>query len=673
MKKLWIGVICLVLGGQVAQAEQANTIVVMDGSGSMWGQIDGRPKLEIARETLADVLADFPLDRGLGLLAYGHRRKGDCSDIELLVTPAPGTAAQVLSTVNTMRFLGKTPLTEAVRRAALDLRSTEEAATVILITDGLETCEGDPCALGRELEQSGVNFTTHVVGFGLQGADTAALECLAAETGGRYFDAGDARALRDALNQTLATPDVQQAEAALPPAPLATLEAPETAGRATQIDVRWTGPARAGDYIDIAPFDGAGTHAFGSTPVVAGSDSVTLTMPAELGDYVLRYVQPLTDEEQAMIADGTRERTLVLSSITAIDIDRFIDAPSTAGQGAMVQVVWGGPGGADDYIALYHSETTNIDAWLAAYSLDAGSPVTVQMPLDMGRYTLRYIVSGSDGGAVLVEDEVEVTGAQISLNAPDRIRPGAEFSVIWSGPGGPRDWIDIVDAGVEGLYSSDGYSEYSYAYLRDSTEDRAITLTAPDAPGTYTLRYIAEFPQSGRADTSERTLLFRQALTVAADAPDWSTDTRETDEGTAMPATESSAGPAAEQAAAPATAEADSAASNADNVTIGDDLGYLCEEQLGCLIEDRKTGISFFLRPGWGTDFPYRDGPEAPVRINFFDTASDARLALNAPSELTQGMLCLPSTMGPVCNLTPDEPAAILGATLLLQTIQPLN
>ena len=244
MKLFWAGVFGLALAGQAAQADHPNTIIVIDGSGSMWGQIDGRPKLEIARETLADVLVDFPADRGLGLLAYGHRRKGDCSDIELLVPPTPGTAAQVLSTSNTMRFLGKTPLTDAVRRAALDLRSTEEAATVILITDGVETCAGDPCALGRELEQSGVDFTAHVVGFGLQGAETTALQCLATETGGRYFDANDAQGLRDALDQTLVAPVVQEAKNALPPAPLATLRAPQNVGRGTRFEVQWTGPSR---------------------------------------------------------------------------------------------------------------------------------------------------------------------------------------------------------------------------------------------------------------------------------------------------------------------------------------------------------------------------------------------------------------------------------------------
>ena len=138
---------------------QTTTMIVMDGSGSMWGQIDGRTKLEIARETVADVLTDVPPDRVLGLMAYGHRERGNCSDIELLVPPAANSARPILDAVYTMRFQGKTPLTEAVRQAAEVLRSTEEPATVVLVTDGIETCEADPCALAAELEASGVDFT----------------------------------------------------------------------------------------------------------------------------------------------------------------------------------------------------------------------------------------------------------------------------------------------------------------------------------------------------------------------------------------------------------------------------------------------------------------------------------------------------------------------------------
>ncbi len=129
------------------------------------GQIDGINKIVIAREVVADILADFPADENLGLTVYGHRTRGDCSDIETLIPPAPGTAEAIIDAVNTINPRGKTPMTDAVIAAAEALRFTEEAATVILVSDGIETCNPDPCAAARALEQSGVAFTAHVVGF----------------------------------------------------------------------------------------------------------------------------------------------------------------------------------------------------------------------------------------------------------------------------------------------------------------------------------------------------------------------------------------------------------------------------------------------------------------------------------------------------------------------------
>lgn len=665
MKTTWAGAAILAALVQSASAQDVKAVIVMDGSGSMWGQIDGRLKLEIAKETLANVLEDFPKNRALGLLAYGHRRKGDCGDIELLVPPAPGTVPEVLGSANSMRFLGKTPLTEAVRQAALGLRSTEEAATVILITDGIETCAGDPCALGRELEASGVDFTAHVVGFGVSREEGAALSCLATETGGRYFEAGDAAGLSDALSQTITSAPAPKAASALPPAPAATLDAPETAGRATEIEIAWTGPAREGDYIDIVPFDGAGTHAFASVPVSAGQNTVTLMLPADLGSYVLRYVQPFTEEERAQIGHGTTERALALRGITVVDIDKFLDAPDVVGQGATMEVAWGGPGGDEDYIGVYHAGAAGVDPWLAAYGVGEGNPIPVRMPLDPGSYELRYIVEGSDGETVLITKPVTVSTAQVSFNAPDTIKPGATFPLGWSGPGGPKDWIDLVDAGTENVYASDGYTEHSYAYTEDSMDTREATLTAPETPGTYDIRYVGTYPISARAPTSERVVLFRQAITVSADAPDWNLTSGEDDSAPGdRPAPVTPSG---------APSEGAPLQEAAGEPGLGEDVGYFCQEAEGCVINDAQTGVSFYIRYGWATDHPYRDGPEAPVRINVFDTATQAHVTLNAPDEITDGLLCLPSTMGMVCNMTPDEVSAMLGMTTLVQTLKPIE
>ncbi|TXH94037.1 MAG: VWA domain-containing protein [Pseudorhodobacter sp.] len=210
---------------------EGQSILVLDASGSMWGQIDGRAKLEIAREALAKVVGEMPGDTAMGLMAYGHREKGSCEDIELIVPPAPGTGPAIVEAANAMKFLGKTPLSESVRRAAEALKYTEDKATVILITDGIETCNADPCALGNELEAAGVDFTAHVVGFGLTAEEGAQVACLAENTGGKYIEAKDAGSLQEALKTAV----VAEPEPAPEPQPEPEPE-PEPAKLAENVD-----------------------------------------------------------------------------------------------------------------------------------------------------------------------------------------------------------------------------------------------------------------------------------------------------------------------------------------------------------------------------------------------------------------------------------------------------
>ena len=194
------------LAQDAAPANSPRTMIVLDGSNSMWGEIGGRDKIEIARETLSTVLQSLPIDQELGLVAYGHRRRGDCSDIEELVplNNAASSIGAIADSAGRVRPVGKTPLTDATRFAAERVRYTEERATVVVITDGIETCEADPCAAARELERDGIDFTAHVVGFGLSEAEGAQVACLAEETGGRYIQASDADALANALSTVVA-------------------------------------------------------------------------------------------------------------------------------------------------------------------------------------------------------------------------------------------------------------------------------------------------------------------------------------------------------------------------------------------------------------------------------------------------------------------------------------
>ncbi len=195
-----------------AAAQTPRAMLVVDGSNSMWGQIDGTAKITIAREVVQDLLADLPPDLALGLTAYGHRRSGDCTDVEVLVPPDANSRSAIRSQMEQLIPRGKTPMAEAVRQAAESLGAASGPATVILVSDGVETCAPDVCEAVRALNNSSVDFTAHVIGFDIR--DKAAHDqfaCVAQSTGGRYLSVDSADELSAALIATTALPERREA------------------------------------------------------------------------------------------------------------------------------------------------------------------------------------------------------------------------------------------------------------------------------------------------------------------------------------------------------------------------------------------------------------------------------------------------------------------------------
>lgn len=193
-----------------AGAQTPRAMLVVDGSNSMWGQIDGTAKITIAREVVRDLLADLPADMALGLTAYGHRRSGDCTDVEVLVEPGQDSRSAITHELDQLIPRGKTPMAEALRQAAESLGAKSGPATVILVSDGVETCAPDVCAAVRALNDHSVDLTAHVIGFDIR--DQAAHEqfaCVAKSTGGRYLSVDNAEELSAALMATTALPAIR--------------------------------------------------------------------------------------------------------------------------------------------------------------------------------------------------------------------------------------------------------------------------------------------------------------------------------------------------------------------------------------------------------------------------------------------------------------------------------
>ena len=186
-------------------AEHPKLVVVLDASGSMWGHLlDDQPKIAAAKQVVRDLLADWDPNVHLGVTVYGHRQKGACDDIEAIVPVGPVASAEVLRRVDAIQPKGKTPMTEAVRRAAAELKYSEEKAAVILVSDGEETCDADPCAAATALEQSGVDLTVHTIGFDVvEEKGREQLRCLAENTGGRFLLASDGPSLKKAIDEAV--------------------------------------------------------------------------------------------------------------------------------------------------------------------------------------------------------------------------------------------------------------------------------------------------------------------------------------------------------------------------------------------------------------------------------------------------------------------------------------
>jgi Ca-activated chloride channel family protein len=183
--------------------EPSPIIFIYDASGSMWGQMEGKTKMEIASNVLSTSLAELPSNQNVGLVAYGHRKKGDCKDVEFLVDVSNGSASEVASSIKAIKPLGKTPLAYSATQVIDKLRTTKEKATIILITDGIESCNGNICDVVKAAKAEGIDFKLHIIGFGLKKGETEQLVCAATAGDGNYYDAADAGGLGDVLDEVV--------------------------------------------------------------------------------------------------------------------------------------------------------------------------------------------------------------------------------------------------------------------------------------------------------------------------------------------------------------------------------------------------------------------------------------------------------------------------------------
>ncbi|CAA2140650.1 VWA domain-containing protein [Hyphomicrobium sp. ghe19] len=304
-----IAAVPFIAAGPAVSGDAPTAMVVLDGSGSMWARLppDNRAKIDIVREKLGNLLA-MPNSTRLGLVSFGHRRRGDCNDVELIAGPASPRQA-VLDPIAKLNPRGPGPLTSALT-VAMTAIGQSRPAQIVFIGDGADNCRQDTCAVAAGFAKTSPGVAVQVIGIGIPAHERPRMACIAEATGGHYYDIVDSNGLTAAIDEAtrlaILTPGAPIAggtnpgdgkPTAPPPPEGASLRASAAlvdGGALLTVPVKWR-VYKGGEKTPLAQSEGQDITA----KLAAGSYEVE----AELG--------ALTARQDLTIADGDKQSIIV--------------------------------------------------------------------------------------------------------------------------------------------------------------------------------------------------------------------------------------------------------------------------------------------------------------------------------------------------------------------------
>jgi len=285
-------------------AQAVNLELILDSSGSMAEEISpGQTRIESAKSALNEVVDALPEREGVnvGFRVYGHEgtnteagRAESCQSSELKV-PVEGVDKDALRTeLESYEPVGWTPIALSLQRSEADFPTAKEGVinAVLLVTDGLETCGGDPCSASRNLKEGEAAITTHVIGFALAEEERANLQCIVDASGGLLLGADNTQELTDALFQVLEEIEVVVLNG--------TIEIEEIGGLFPHATI--TGEGASSD-----------TEPQGGPVSIELTDTNVAEVPA--GNYTLSWVNPSGETTEIRVEVIAGETTFVRGSL----------------------------------------------------------------------------------------------------------------------------------------------------------------------------------------------------------------------------------------------------------------------------------------------------------------------------------------------------------------------
>ncbi|MCP5432830.1 MAG: VWA domain-containing protein [Alphaproteobacteria bacterium] len=472
----FIRTICLVASilspgataGTAAAADMApgGTMLVLDSSSSMWAEVEGAPKFVLLKDTVEGVLQSLPEGEPVGLFAYGHRRKGDCLDADLVASPEAPRKEAVEALRNLMP-LGDAPIATALVRAA------ERTSHAVLVASGGETCEADPCAAAAALKEKNSDLTVDVIAYAA--ADRASLACIAQATAGRFLDAPGATELAGALAELLLYDGGRPPSTA--PTRVTLKASLMPGGPLIPRNLSWkVSPAAGGAPVFLKENTG-----IAEAELLPGSYEIEV-----------QWTGWKTGETKRGIARAQVRPEGAQAITVAVDLALpvTLQAPESALEAEVVSVAWQGPDnlGATIAVADVNDAPRESLAYFAtgparlrsAVGPDALAEANLQLPGEAGTYEVRYVLG--DPNLVLARRRIEVRPRNYALIAPEEAPAASAIEVGWDGPALRGDGISIVRAGASEPLDRSHFVEVGKA--------NPVAIAMPAEPGDYEIRYV---------------------------------------------------------------------------------------------------------------------------------------------------------------------------------------
>ncbi len=477
--------------------------LILDASNSMWTKLeDGRPRITAAKQVLTDFVAgtaDSP-DLNIGLRIYGSQiRVGQpraCEDSQLFVPIRGFDRAALLKTIRDARAIGSTPIARSLELAAADLKALPAGGkvSVLLVTDGEETCGGNVAAAITTLKAAGANVDFRIIGIGLSAAAVKRFSDLApienANSGAALAQA-IGRALKPAVPAAAASPKATGVRVTLvrdgQPANLA----------GAQVAL---GTSRQPQPIRLA----AGEPGVFTAQVAPGGYTPLLTLPGMAAPREFAIVSVTAGGRNEFVLDLTEPRAFTVKASPArvkvadrIKVEYAPAAGTTApAAGGKIRLLVAPPGSGDE------TELASADATAASGSVE------IIAPDFEGNVEVRCVVTEADRTLVVGRSNlVAIFAAPATLKVPPTVEAGAIIPIEWTGPGLPDDYLTL------GRTIDGNYIEYDWRRLG---AEKTITLTAPFQTGDAEVSYMVA--ESGRVAAKAKLKIVAANLTLTAPA-----------------------------------------------------------------------------------------------------------------------------------------------------------